>query len=806
MTVEEMTKSYTGGGIAYELLTERRLKNEKAIELYGFKVYSQNDEDGIIEEIFNRIGTTNKIFVEFGVQNGLECNSHYLLHKGWTGLWLEGDEKSCAEINARFFPVIKTAQLKIKQAFITKNNINHLIANSGFVGEIDLLSVDIDGNDYYVWQAINVVKPRVVVIEYNAKFPPNHFWKQAYNENHRWDGSDWHGASLKALETLGKQLGYQLVGTNISGVNAFFVKQELAEDLFIEPATAEELYNPARYSQFNYISGHPAKFCLVNQLPNIGELNYNPAEYFKWKNSLNQNKIPEKIKTVAKEIFEVIKARTNSFYNPARTNSVFFLPYSNIDLIQQSILTSDNYFGVQTLDKIFYDFKGGWLSKIIEKNESVVVDVGANIGNSTLFFANELHAGKVISFEAVPGISQILKINVEVNNLQNKVEIFNCGLSDKSDKAIVRHFNQENLGGTDLIAGAGLIKLSALDEFNFPKVDFINIDVEGMESQVLEGAFETVKRTRPFISVKSYRDKFPLVEEFLSELNYRHEDISDNVYLFYPAEYQNYHDEELESYDILLPVSEAHIEQFKINYEFINKNLGHDKIVVICTEKTREQLKDFDVEFLNEDEILEGMTLASVREIMIKRGGNPQRAGWYLKQLLNMYYAFVCQKNYYLVWDADTIPVKPIYFLNRRGEMFFNMKTEHHLPYFETIKKFFGDTLKFMQPPNPSFISEGMIIKSDIMRELLTEMGGKNFWRNILNAIDSKDLSGSGFSEFETYGTYLVNKYPQLYKSRPLNTRRDGATVFKRILSPQELELLPYDTISFENNQLANFR
>ena len=271
---------YTGRGIAYERLTSRRLENEKCLDLYGFKVYSQNDEDGIIEEIFNRIGTTNKLFVEFGVQNGLECNTHYLLHKGWRGLWLEGSESYVKEIFARFFPVIRIGQLGCINAFITKDNINDLISRAGISGEIDLLSIDIDGNDYYVWEAINVVRPRVVVIEYNAKFPPNYVWKMAYNEKHVWDGSDCHGASLKAMELLGRELGYRLVGTNFSGTNAFFVRQELAGNHFFDPPTAEALYNPWR--QHKYKNGHPAQYCLVNQVPNIGMLNYNPVEFAKW--------------------------------------------------------------------------------------------------------------------------------------------------------------------------------------------------------------------------------------------------------------------------------------------------------------------------------------------------------------------------------------------------------------------------------------------------------------------------------------------------------------------------------------------
>lgn len=120
------------------------------------------------------------------------------------------------------------------------------------------MSIDIDGNDWWIWNAIKCIDPRVVVIEYNAKFPPNFEWVMEYDEKHIWREDDEHGASLKSLELLGSKLGFQLVGTNIMGVNAFFVKADLANDLFIKPATAENLYNPARWTR-QYISGHISK-------------------------------------------------------------------------------------------------------------------------------------------------------------------------------------------------------------------------------------------------------------------------------------------------------------------------------------------------------------------------------------------------------------------------------------------------------------------------------------------------------------------------------------------------------------------
>lgn len=114
------------GGFCWDELTRERMQDPSALENYGFKVYSQNDEDGIIREIFKRIGTTNKIFIEFGVQNGLECNSHLLLFYGWRGLWIEGSDEYCNEIHMKFRPVIENGQLQIMNAFVTKENVNEL--------------------------------------------------------------------------------------------------------------------------------------------------------------------------------------------------------------------------------------------------------------------------------------------------------------------------------------------------------------------------------------------------------------------------------------------------------------------------------------------------------------------------------------------------------------------------------------------------------------------------------------------------------------------------------------------------------
>jgi hypothetical protein len=241
-----------------DLLSNPIYDDARRLERYGFKVYSQYDEDGLIQEILKRIGVETKTFVEFGVGDGLENNTLKLLLEGWQGLWLEGNQKSVAKINAKFRDVISTGRLSVKCAFIDRDNINELIGDC-FNGSIDLLSIDIDGNDIYILDAITTVRPRVIVIEYNSKFPPPISIAQRYNPSHRWSQTDYFGASLAAITKVAERKGYSLVGCGIVGINALFVRSDLVGDKFQTPFTAENYYQPARYFLWQtFHSGHPA--------------------------------------------------------------------------------------------------------------------------------------------------------------------------------------------------------------------------------------------------------------------------------------------------------------------------------------------------------------------------------------------------------------------------------------------------------------------------------------------------------------------------------------------------------------------
>ncbi|MCE0453298.1 hypothetical protein [Brevibacillus sp. AF8] len=220
---------------------------------YEKRVYSQNGEDGIIEEIFSRIGTANRYCVEFGVGDGSECLIKNLVTQhGWSGLAMEGDLNSCNKMSADY---VAYPQLIIKNELITRENIAQLFADNGVPKEFDLLSIDIDGNDYWVWQALFAYSPRLIVIEYNAAYPPPQKMVIAYQADFKWGGTSYFGASLSSLAILGRRLGYALVGTDSKGVNAFFLRRDLLHQSGFPELTPEQAYHAPRYGANE--GGHP---------------------------------------------------------------------------------------------------------------------------------------------------------------------------------------------------------------------------------------------------------------------------------------------------------------------------------------------------------------------------------------------------------------------------------------------------------------------------------------------------------------------------------------------------------------------
>jgi hypothetical protein len=243
----------------YEILASPRYQDPKRLNRYESKVFSQNGEDGITVEIFRRIGSTNRVFAEFGAADGAENNTVLFLNAGWSGLWIDGDPDSVSRMQTNFAPEIQAGRLRPVRGFITAENIETYFSQAKLPPEFDLLSIDIDRNDYWVWKAIQHYKPRMVIIEYNGIFPPSVDWVVEYAADKWWDRTSHFGASLAALERLGNEKGYRLVGCETSGTNAFFVRADLVRDKFQAPFTAENHYEPARYFNAQRRPGHPRR-------------------------------------------------------------------------------------------------------------------------------------------------------------------------------------------------------------------------------------------------------------------------------------------------------------------------------------------------------------------------------------------------------------------------------------------------------------------------------------------------------------------------------------------------------------------
>ncbi len=222
-------------------------KNNFNIKKFGIKIYSQNDEDGIILYILKHIGIKTKKFVEIGVENGTECNTTNLLKNfNWKGVQIEGNKilYSDAKIQLKKILKEKIKNLKLLNIFITKKNVNKILKNN-CGKEVDLLSIDIDGNDFWIWKSIKCIKPRLVIIEYNSFFGSKLSCTIPYNAKFIWDYKNkrsYYGASLKALEKLGKQKKYTLVGIDRNGVNAFFVRNDLAKNINLKSKKINDIF------------------------------------------------------------------------------------------------------------------------------------------------------------------------------------------------------------------------------------------------------------------------------------------------------------------------------------------------------------------------------------------------------------------------------------------------------------------------------------------------------------------------------------------------------------------------------------
>jgi SAM-dependent methyltransferase len=222
LTIAELARRYEApsGGLG----------DQQPLTRYELRCFSQHGEDGVIAEILSRVGISSRAFVEFGIETGREGNCVFLADVlEWRGLFIEPNYEFHTQLARKY---AGTPRITTLQTAVTPDNVESLFMQSGVPTEIDVLSIDVDGADYWIWEQITGWRPRVLVIEYNAALPVDQALVQPPGEELGWQGTDYFGASLSALESLGERQGYRLVHTDLSAANAFFVRADLAHDRF----------------------------------------------------------------------------------------------------------------------------------------------------------------------------------------------------------------------------------------------------------------------------------------------------------------------------------------------------------------------------------------------------------------------------------------------------------------------------------------------------------------------------------------------------------------------------------------------
>jgi len=224
---------------------------------HEFRIYSHSGEDGILQFLVANIETPSKTLVEFGVEDYREANTRYLVADcGWTGLVMDGDPDNIRRIRAS--ALYWNSKLRAEDAFVTRENVNGLLIRFGFVDDLGLLSIDVDGIDYWVFDAITVARPRIAVVEYNHRFGPTRSVTIPYDPKfvRRRDDPSWLvcGASLAAIVTAAERKGMSLVGCNSFGNNAFFVRDDV-RPAWMPALTAKEGFVSGRFREAMVVNG-----------------------------------------------------------------------------------------------------------------------------------------------------------------------------------------------------------------------------------------------------------------------------------------------------------------------------------------------------------------------------------------------------------------------------------------------------------------------------------------------------------------------------------------------------------------------
>jgi hypothetical protein len=260
------------GRILVELI---RPTSARRLQQCEFSIFSQWGEDGIIQKLISELPITHQTFIEFGVEDFTEANCRFLLmNDNWRGYVLDASAKSIASLEAS--PWWWKFDLRARCAMVTRDNVNALLSESGFDSDLGILSIDVDGVDYWLFEAIEAFRPRIVIVEYNALFGSARKisvpYDASFSRRAKHYSELYFGASLAALAHVAAQKGYSLIGTESAGVNAFFLRNDLVTDN-IPSRTVEEAFTISRVRQSRDPEGrltyldHDGRFALIKGMP-----------------------------------------------------------------------------------------------------------------------------------------------------------------------------------------------------------------------------------------------------------------------------------------------------------------------------------------------------------------------------------------------------------------------------------------------------------------------------------------------------------------------------------------------------------
>lgn len=240
----ERTREALGSLLARHVALVQRPVSMADVE---FRIHSQFGDDGIIQWLVARLPTVPKRFIEFGVEDYTEANTRFLmLNNGWRGLVMDGSEKNIERLRRR--PWFWRHALDAWVCFVTRENVDSEIGKWARGEPVGLLHIDVDGNDYWLWDAIRSIVPAIVVMEYNALFGPERAISIPYKPDFRrlveHHTGQYAGASLAALTHLANAKGYALIGSNTAGNNAYFVRRELLNDSVCEVSVTQAYVQP----------------------------------------------------------------------------------------------------------------------------------------------------------------------------------------------------------------------------------------------------------------------------------------------------------------------------------------------------------------------------------------------------------------------------------------------------------------------------------------------------------------------------------------------------------------------------------